>query len=202
MKAVRLTPAGTPETVRKACDAESVFASQAFGELWHCLKGRLVYWCLRHGDIVHAAMPGVEFGVGPMRRFQAMPDGCYATVTLLDDTLDPRAAAKYLLDGIIGFGYAKSAVADYDNVFAVAGHLEEVECKTTLVDISSPEWQPPDAGLRTEIRKAQREGVKAVSFDATTHLDSFLTLVTETERRHGREPKYPPEFYRGLAELA
>lgn len=202
MKAARLTLAATPPDVREALDRHSFFASAGFAELWTTLKGRPVCWCLRHGDRIAAVMPGVEFGVGPMRRFQAMPDGCYASLIVLDDSLSPEQAAAALMEAVVGYGYARIAVADFHRRFEPCGHLEAISCETLLVDISAPDWQPPDAKLRSEIRKAQREGVQVVSFDRRHHLDSFLEVLSLTEQRHGREPRYPPAFYEALADRA
>ncbi len=75
-------------------------------------------------------------------------------------------------------------------------------CETTLVDISDPEWVPPDEKLRSEIRKAEREGITMEPFEWGRHHEHFLRLMEATERRHGNPPRYPPEFFRRLADLA
>ncbi|MCK4462016.1 MAG: GNAT family N-acetyltransferase, partial [candidate division Zixibacteria bacterium] len=56
--------------------------------------------------------------------------------------------------------------------------------------------------LQSEIRKAERAGAKIERLDAVAHMESFLQLMQATEQRHGRRPRYPPQFFSALAELA
>jgi hypothetical protein len=71
-----------------------------------------------------------------------------------------------------------------------------------LVDISDPNWAPPDAKLRSQIRKAAREGIRVERFDWGRHHRGFLQLVQCAARHHGERPRYRPSLYRDLASLA
>ena len=60
---------------------------------------------------------------------------------------------------------------------------------------------PADRKLRSKLRKAERENVKIQPFCRESHMKGFMHLMEETERRHGRKPKYSAQFYNALALL-
>src|SRR5262245_21371157 len=53
------------------------FGSRGFLELWRARAGRPVSWTVTRDHETVAALPGVEFGRGPLGRFASLPDGCY-----------------------------------------------------------------------------------------------------------------------------
>jgi lipid II:glycine glycyltransferase (peptidoglycan interpeptide bridge formation enzyme) len=99
-------------------------------------------------------------------------------------------------------GYARVHIADYFRELGLEDDASSRAYETLVVDISPADWQPPDAKLQSEIRKAEREGVVVSTFSSQHHLDRFMDLMIRTERRHQRQPKYSREFFRRLAELA
>lgn len=202
MIAVRLTPASVPSELLQKCETSSLFTSPGFGELWRSVKGRPIYWAVRKGENIKILLPGVEFGVGPLKRFQAMPDGCYAKLIQVDADADTSELVTLLLAGIIRHAYAKLSIVDRDNIFPTGSHLDLLECTTTLVDISSPDWQPPAGKLGQEIRAAERRGVTPVPFDAERHLESFLALVQKSPPGPEQKADKARAFYTALSELA
>ena len=171
--------------------------------LWETLGGRPVYWLATEHDRVVAVLPGAEFGRGFLTRFQAMPDGLYAPLLFPQGTPDDASTlADKILAGLAGHGYAKLYVNDYFGQFREHGRLKACNGATLLVDIDLVDWEPPDKKLRSEIRKAEREGVKIEPFGLNRHFEQFLTLMRQTEKRHGRRPKYTDAFYRELGKLS
>jgi lipid II:glycine glycyltransferase (peptidoglycan interpeptide bridge formation enzyme) len=140
----------------------------------------------------------------PVKRFQAMPDGCYGQVYFADSiTSDERETIAGLFSEVLlQADYVKLFLFDYYKSFVPTPDMEVQLCTTQLVDLAEPDWAPPDKKLRSEIRKAEREGTKVVPFDASAHMNSFLELMKLTEERHQRKPKYPPEFFQALADLS
>jgi lipid II:glycine glycyltransferase (peptidoglycan interpeptide bridge formation enzyme) len=149
-----------------------------------------------------AVLTAVEFGRRPVKRFQSMPDGLYARLVSLDDSYNLEDAAGLIVRALADGGYAKVFVNDFYGQFNMPTSFAASDYKTTLVDISEARWQPPDKKVRSEIRKAEREGIEVLKFDAGRHFDRFWTLMKNTEERHLRRPKYPPDFFRALADLA
>lgn len=182
---------------------ESFFASTGFADLWHTVGGKTVYWVAESGDTVVAFFPGVEFGSAPVRRFQAMPSGCYANLFFnTDDPAVRSRSVKSLMDSVAAARYVKVYLNDYYRSFDHhEAYLTEM-CQCRLVDVTNPEWQPPDGELRREIRKAVRERIEIERFDAGKHFDGFLKLVRLSEERLRRKCNYSPAFFRALARLA
>ncbi len=181
----------------------SLFTSVGFARLWNDARGKDVYWAAQENERTLAVLPGVEFGRGRLGRFQAMPDGCYGRIVFVEPIPDRRAIYAGVAEALKKAGYARVHLYDYYRQFDPASSgFNRRRCRTGLVDISSPDWQPPDKKLLSEIRKAEREGVKVVGFDAEKHFDAFIALMHRTETRHGRKPKYAPAFFRALAALA
>jgi len=192
-----------PDSVRLQLHRHSFFGSPGFAELWESMGGTAVCWIVTDKGEPVAAMTGVEFRRRPITRFQAMPDGCYAQLyAAIEISAERLKLGKELLSAVWKAGYAKVYVSDYFRQFGLEPDADCAMSETLVVDISSPDWQPPDQKLLSEIRKAEREGVEVLTFDASRHLDAFLDLMTGTERRHGRRPKYSQDFFRRLARLA
>jgi lipid II:glycine glycyltransferase (peptidoglycan interpeptide bridge formation enzyme) len=93
-------------------------------------------------------------------------------------------------------------LADFHNQFPVTAGFQARRFETALVEMADANWWPPDKKIQSEIRKAEREGVQPISFDPGRHMAEFLQLMTHTEQRHGRRPKYPAAFFERLARLA
>ncbi len=181
----------------------SFFCSPGFANLWRAKKGRPVYWVAEAAGEPVALLPGVEFGRGPWSRFMSMPDGCYGGVFFANEANGERdEAAARLLDAVARSGYAKVHIFDFYDSLPEDSRFEAVSCRTTLVDISDPEWHPPDRKLQSQIRKACREGVRVERFDWRLHGGKFRRLVSDTERRHSQKPRYPSRFFKALSMLA
>ncbi len=196
----KLTPAQQESVTLLA--SESFFCSERFARLFEQIGGTVVVWLVHHDNNVVAALPGVEFGVWPIKRFQAMPDGCYGRLFVDEKYVDQRAAIiTTLATAVCRAGYARSYINDYYGTIETAAMMTET-VSTQIVEISSSDWQPEHESLRRGIRKAEKENVAVVPFSADRHMAGFLSLMMATEKRHRRSPKYPPAFYSGLAELA
>ncbi|MDH4157085.1 MAG: GNAT family N-acetyltransferase [candidate division Zixibacteria bacterium] len=183
--------------------AVSVFCSPGFAGLWRHVGGKAVNWVVEEAGELRAVLPGVEFGAGLWRRFQAMPDGCYGRVFYADTAPDrKRAVVSALSQGLKKAHYAKLYIYDYYDSFGSPGDFAEMNCTTTIVDISSPEWQPPHESVRRGINKAEREGIEVRAINWDRDAAAFVELMRRTERRHGRSVRYPEAFFRSLAELA
>ncbi len=203
MKATRLTSNDLPLEIKQRANTQTFFGSTGFAGLWRAVGGRDIYWVVESGGKPIALLPSVEFGVGPARRLQVMPDGCYSRITIMSDSPpDRQKLAATLLSAMASAKYSRLWIYDYFREFADLEGFTKMECETTLVDISTPDWLPPDKKLQSEIRKAEREGVEAVELDINKHLDQFLHLMSHTEKRHGRRGKYRMAFFEALAELA
>ena len=57
-------------------------------------------------------------------------------------------------------GKCSERAAGADRTLADGARWSMAEQRTTLVDISRPGWTPPDAKLLSQIRKAEREGIR------------------------------------------
>jgi hypothetical protein len=173
-----------------------------FAQVWRAIGGRDVYWLVEVNDRTVAAMAAVEFGGRVTRRMQCMPDGLYARPVLLERIDNANAVRSQLLDKLGKAAYVRVIVNDFEGSFGEAPGFRAQDCETSLIDISAPDWQPPDKKLQSEIRKAEREGVTVEEFSLNRHMDMFLELMRHTESRHGRSPRYTDGFYRELARLA
>jgi lipid II:glycine glycyltransferase (peptidoglycan interpeptide bridge formation enzyme) len=132
-----------------------------------------------------------------------MPDGLYSHVLLLPGAeLDVQTAARAIFEAMTSEKYSKIFVQDFYRAYEGPQGFEVTQCETNLIDISDPGWEPPDAKIRSEIRKAEREGIKVVRFEADKHFDTFIGLMEQTERRHDNKPRYSREFFAELAQLS
>lgn len=179
------------------------FASASFAALWRAQGGEPVAWVAEAGGEPVAMVPGVEFGRGPLARFLSMPDGGYGGLcTGLARGAEREHAGRELLAAIARRRYLRCWIFDfYGSLDATVGYRRH-EQVTTLVDISSPDWRPPDAKLLEQVRKAEREGIRVETMDWLRHGAGFLDLVATTAARHGVRPRHPARFYAELADLA
>jgi hypothetical protein len=179
------------------------FASPGFARVWAAKGGRAVTWMAEDAGRVAALLPGVEAGHGPLRRFMSMPDGCYGGVFCAETSpADRRRLAAALLDAVAAGGYPRAHVYDFYGSVDEAPSFEVLPCAATVVDLPDASWQPGDPKLRSQIRKAEREGIRVQAFDWDRHHAPFLRLVAASERWHGHPPRYRPAFYEALARLA
>ncbi len=205
MKSVTRYPAvDLPASLREILQSVSLFASPDFLAVWQTRNGKGVYWCVEN-DGTLTILPGVEFGTGMFVRFQSLSDGLYSQpISLQGSTIVtmPESHITALLAAIANHAYMKTWVYDYYHSFQNITGFTATACETHVIDITSPTWEPPDATLRSEIRKAERENIQIERFALSRHFDSFLVLMKSTEQRHGRKPKYSTDFFRALAKLA
>lgn len=182
---------------------DSFFGSPGFANLWYTLGGKPVYWLVEQGNRIVAVLPGVEFGIRPLKRFYAMPAGCYTRLFYNPDiTVDRERIARMVLDALADRRYLKLFIYDFYESLPADSRFNIQARTTTLMDISGPDWQPPDKKLQYEIRRAVREGIQAVTFDWDLHHRRFLKLMRSTEKRHGQTPAYSPGFFKAVADLA
>lgn len=202
MKVTRLTADRIDGHQLTSLIGNSLLQSLSFASLWESAGGKAVYWAAWLDAEIVALLPGVEFGMHPVRRFQAMPDGLGGRVLLRakDATLHDQAAGA-IFDAVAKAGYLKVHITGFD------GHLQRptaysvLPVSTTIIDIAATDWMPPDRKLQSELRKAEREQVTIQPFDKSRHMNDFMRLMTATERRHERQPRYSARFYEALAEL-
>lgn len=205
MKAVRLTAGELTDAARETLHGHSCFASPGFANLWQSVGGRPVYFAAETDSGLAALLPAIEFGRKPLLRLQAMPDGCYSSLVMINQDLEVAEIAKagsVILDAIADYGYARVFITDQQNLFVTTKKYEVQTCATTLVDISDPDWKPAERNVGTEIRAAQRRGVKVIPFERERHLDSFLSLLQSLKDSPQRVPKNPEQFYSALADLS
>lgn len=195
--------ADVPDAAYARLTGDSFFASRGFLDLWRAKGGRPVAWTVEADGALAAVLPGVEYGRGPYTRLACMPDGCYGRL-FVDPTLEPEraAVARELFDALARRHYAKVHIFDFHGTALRPAGFAVASCETSLADITGPEWWPPDAKLRSQIRKSVREGIRVERFDWERHAAAFLALSAAAARRHGLAPRYPPAFYRALAGLA
>lgn len=199
----RVDLADAPTAAWDRFAAASFFASRGFVELWAHAGGEPCAWLAEEAGATAALLPGVEYGAGPLRRFASLPDGCYGGV-LVDPALAgerPRLAAA-LLDAVARRGYAKAAVFDYYATLPRRADFDEGREATLVTEFGGPDWHPPDAKLRSQIRRAAREGLRAETFSWARHGGGFLALVRASAARHRQRPRHPAALYAALARLA
>lgn len=202
MKVTRLTADQIDEDVLESLTGDSLLQSKPFASLWECTAGKVIFWAAWQDSEIVALLPGVEFGMRPMRRFQAMPDGLGGGILMRSQntTLHDQATGA-ILKAVAEAGYLKVYITDFDNRLKLPSDYSLLPCSTTLVDISDADWMPPDRKLQSELRKAEREQVIIQPFRPESHLKDFTILMEATERRHERKPKHTARFFEALAKL-
>lgn len=183
--------------------AHSFFASRGFLELWREKRGRPVVWVAGPERAPAGFLPGVEFRRGPLSRFVSMPDGCYGGFLPAPRAPAPcDAAARALFDAVARRGYGRCDVFDFRGTVPHPSGYRLERWSTRVVELGGPGWSPPDAKLRSQIRKAARLGVRIERFDWGRHGERFLALAERCAAHHRVAPRYPERFWRALAVLA
>ncbi len=201
MKADRYLIDEIPADQWTGLTGEGFFVSRAYARLWETMGGRAVAWAVEAEGRLVSLLPGVEFGRGPLTRFQSMPDGGYGGIYhALEKERDHCEAL--LLEAIVRRRYLKTFIFDFYRTISGPGQFSRETCQTTLVDISEPGWVPPDEKLLSQIRKAKREGIMVGRFSWDDHHAAFLELVVHSEKRHGQKPRFSPDFFAALARVA
>ena len=114
---------------------------------------------------------------------------------------DAGACARAALGAITRHGYGRVHIFDFHGSIGRGEGFEVRPCSTRIVSLEAPDW-PEDPKLRSQIRKAGREGISVVPYDPARHRAGLLALVARTFRHHGLRPRYPASFYDALAALA
>jgi len=197
----QLTP-----TEHAACRDElpggsSVGSSEAFQQVWVANGGRPIVFAAYEDDKLAATLAAVEFGHGPLRRVQAMPDGLYADPLVANECLGRSGLILEALLSYLRDNYARVHITDFDGDLPRPSGFDLVEQATIVVPVADPDWRPADRKLGQQIRKAIREERRAVDFDAACHMEPFLMLVAATSERLGRE-FYSTDFFQRLARAA
>lgn len=191
-----------PDEIQNRLNNHSLFTSIGFAKIWQTKGGKAVSWIAEHENKIIALLPGVEFGSRPIVRFMAMPNSCYGSLIFSNVPEEFKSeSGKAILDGIIEKKYIKTYLFDYYKTFPENNNFNTEKCQTTLIDISDPEWEPPDKKLRQQIRKGGGSIAPSI-FSIKDHFDGFMNLVKKTENRIGIKSKYTSEFFKALAELA
>lgn len=184
----------------------SPYTSPRFVALFEAVNGQAGFLVVEESGEPISAIPLVEFGRGPLKRMQALPDGLPAPIWFAPGYIDRAGQLQNaILQAIVDRRYLKSRLTDYDNRWDTADWTLFPQVTSVIdfnPDLQSELWDPPDKTLRAEIAKSHREGVSVVKFNPMEQMSPFLELTSRTEERHGRRPKYPPLFWRALAELA
>ncbi len=203
MKITRLSSSELPRDVVDRLLGGYFFASPGFAALWRAKGGRAVAWLAEDAGRAVALVPGVEARGGPVSRFMSMPDGCYGGIFCDAEAAGERPRiARALLEALVARGYAWTHLYDFYGSVPAAPRFTVLPRATTVVEIPDAAWQPPDSKLRSQIRKAEKEGIRVERFDWDSHHAAFLRLVRLAERHHGRPLRYPPAFFEALARLA
>lgn len=201
MKPDRYTLDEIPPDLWNDLTEDRFFVSRGYARLWETMGGRAIAWAVEDKGQLVSLLPGVEFGRGPLARFQSMPDGGYggAFHALKEDR---DQCEDLLLDAIDRRRYLKSFIFDFYGTITRPARFARETFQTTLVDISPPGWDPPDEKLLSQIRKAKREGITVSRFSWEEHHAAFLELVRISEKRHGQKPRFTSDFFAALARLA
>jgi len=203
MNVNRLEFADAPIELIDRLAGNCFFSSTSFAKLWSSLGGIPVYWMADENGKILVILPGIEFGKGIFRRFQSMPNGCYARLLYGEAEHDHLSkCSKQLVDSLNQERYAKVYINDFYNSLDNSCNYGVEPCATYLVDISSPDWEPPDSKLRQQIHKAQREGLRIEPFDSSRHMGDFMKLVRLHEKRRNVRSPYVQGFFEALAELS
>ena len=94
----------------------TLLTDPSFMNVWKSIDGTPVCWTVTSSDgMLLAALPGIEFGIKPIARFQAMPDALYSNFLQhpeLDKTTQ-RDIFDNLKDHLLKAGYTKMFLVDY-----------------------------------------------------------------------------------------
>ena len=204
MKVIAGPFSSLPTGIGKQRSADSLLNSPGFLSLWETMGGTARYWMVLDSENrVILAVGSVEFRKLMMRSLQMLADGLYFRLSLQEFPDHIVRQAKEMLWGTIcSSGYGRVHLADFDNSLDSIESTDLIECETLVAEIDSPDWLPPDKKLQSEMRKARREKISVQRFDCDKHFDKFMPLMSQTESRHDRKPKYNNRFFRALARLS
>ena len=203
MKIKRRTLADAPIELIDRLAGNYFFSSTSFARIWQTFGGNPVYWLAEESGEVVAVLPGVEFGKGRLRRFQAMPNGCYGRIMYnTAESAIHSEISESIVNRILNEKYVKAFLMDFHKTIKCSGKFNIERYKIYLVDISSPDWEPPDAKLRQQIRKGERTKLRLETFDSSLHMKSFMHLVNLHEQRRQTKVTYSQEFFEALADVA
>jgi len=190
-------------TTLAALAGDSFFLSQGALDLWRAARGRAVVWIARADHRAIGALAGIEFGAGPATRFASLPDGWPGGVLVDRAHAGHRARlAEPLLGALLGRGYAKIAVFDPHAEGPEHAEFSAEPYDAMRGELSGPDWAPPDRQLRSEIRRAGREGLVAERFDWARHGEDFVELARAAARRRSERPRYSAAMFERVARLA
>jgi hypothetical protein len=182
---------------------DSLFGSFGFAELWKTVGGKAVYWVGEEQGEVIAVLPGVEFGISPVKRFYSMPDGCYGRLFIKNNCgLEPEVVAGCFMEALADAGYVKAYLFDFWGMFTRSEHFVAEKRETLLVKIPSSDWLPEHPQLRQQVRSAERQNIRIERFNDDLHFSRFMALKVTVEKRRGQRSRYPPSFFKSLARLA
>jgi len=193
----------SPKETIDSLSLNHFFSSTNFAELWRTVGGSPVCCLLQSDGRTVVCLTGVEFGQGPFKSFQSMPNGCYSKLLISEEAdINLSNAIELIAELIKSKSYRKTIITDFDGSWTDLKGFKSQEYETIMVDISAADWMPPDSKLRQQIRKAEREGIEIEKFDSDQHLDGFLRLVKLHETRRGVRSKYNRRFFEALSEIA
>jgi hypothetical protein len=202
MDVTRRAFAEVPENRYRALTGDAFFVSRGFAELWRTRDGEPCVWCAEADGALIAVLPGVEFRRGPLRRFAAMPDGCYGGVFVAAEAAAENDRCARMLLAALTRRYAVVDIFDFRRGIGVAPGWQRRPCEARLITLTGPGWVPADPTLEQQAQKAAREGIDIEPFDAERHLSGLMRLADETARVHRCRQRYPRAFFAALAALA
>lgn len=193
-----------PEKFGQQLSDNSLLNSPRFISLWEAMGGRPLYWTVLDSDSrVILTVGSVEFRKPLRRSLQMLADGLYFRPIFQEFPDEVISQAKEVLwNTIRSKGYGRVHLVDFDNSLNSLDASDLIEGETLIVKIETPDWLPPDKKLLSERRKAERENIAVVKFDCDKHFDRFMELMSHTEARHDRRPKYNEQFFKSLARLS
>ena len=203
MKIKRRTLTDAPIELIDRLAGNHFFSSTSFARIWRTIGGNPVYWLAEESGEVVAVLPGVEFGRGRLRRFQSMPNGCYGRI-LYNTTkfANHSEISESIVNRILDEKYIKVFLMDFHKTIKCSGKFNIERYTVCLVDISAPDWEPPDSKLRQQIRKGEKTKLTMETFNSSLHMNNFMHLVSLHARRRQTRVTYSQEFFEGLAAVA
>lgn len=204
MKVIAGPFSSLPTEIGQELSKNSLLNSPGFLSLWKTMGGEPRYWTVLDAeDRVILTVGSVDFRKFMRRSLQLLADGLYfrpAFQKFPDSVL--RQGQERLWRELCASRYWRVHLVDFDNALDNLDAAELIECETLVALIDSPDWLPPDKKLQSEMRKAEREKINVQRFDGDKHFDRFMALMSQTESRHNRRPKYNDQFFQALARLS
>lgn len=157
--------------------------------LWSAVNGELRYLI---GPDDSQLLPLFVTRRGPCTHAQAFFQGLPVF-----DSMDARNFGQLL--PFLRTQFTKATVVDFGSVFGRVSGWQTSEIETEIIPLSAA-FEPPDPDLRSELRKAAREGLNVTRLEREADLDEVITLFAQ----HGKQSRklYPREFLRELAVIS